>query len=366
MSEEKKNESKEKETEKKSGENKCAGFDCEFLKKHLDYIIGGVIIVALVVALVFIIINNNGNKGDSVEEKFTGKKVSEKITNEIEEKLGVAFSERFAPESEFVFNEVREESDLYKVYMTIDGNDFEVYLSKDYTKFIPQIIDLEELLNELEEENKVDVTEDNMKALGINENSKPRLDYFVMSFCPYGNPADENASKIRAVFGDSVDVVPHYIVNLTKDGGYTSLHGEQEAHQDIRELCVLENYGLDKFFEFTLASNEGLTSEDADKKWQTIAWNVGVDVNTIATCETTKGLEMAKSELEVTGNVKVKGQDGIGPVVASPTILVNGSKIGNSVSAIQKSLCESFGGGEKPAACDQDIEEAAAAAGSCN
>lgn len=367
MSEEKKHETNDKEAEKKSGGNKCSGMSCDFLKKHLDYVIGGVIILALVIALIFVIVGDD-KKDVGEAEEFTGKKVSKKVSREIEEKLEVAFSERFAPEAEVMFNEVREESDLYKVYMTIDGNEFEVYVSRDYTKFMPQIIDLGELLEELKEEGKVDLSAENMKTLGFDENSKPRLDYFVMSFCPFGNPADENASKIHAVFGDSVEVVPHYIVNLSgkAPNGYSSLHGPQEAHQDIRELCVLENYGKDKFFEFTLASNEKLTDKNADAEWQTVAWEVGADVNVVANCEQTKGLEIAKREIEITKNTKVKGQNGVGSVSGSPTMLVNGEKVSNSASAIQKALCDSFDESEKPAACDQDIEETAAATGSCN
>ncbi len=250
--------------------------------------------------------------------------------------------------------------------MTIDGNDFEVYLTKDYTKFLPQIIDLDELLEEIKDESKIDLSVENKKALGFEENSKPRLDYFVMSFCPFGNPADENAGKIHAVFGDSVEVVPHYIVNLDNKNGYNSLHGVQEAHQDIRELCVLENYGKDKFFEFTLASNEKLTSEDADTKWQSVAWETGVDVNTIANCEQSKGLEIAKKEMQVSNDTKVKGQNGVGSISGSPTMLVNGEKVGNSASVIQKALCDSFKEGERPSACEQDIESAEAGSGSCN
>lgn len=363
------NEEKKNETDKKSEENKCLGANCDFFKKNLDYIIGGIIIIALVVSLVFIIVKkeNNDVVGDDVaEEEITGKKVSKKVSEKIENKLTVAFDERFAPEAEVVFNEIREESKLYKIYMTIDGNDFEVYLTKDYNKFLPQVIDLDELLEEIEGESKIDLSVENKKALGFAENSKPRLDYFVMSFCPYGNPADENASKIHAVFGDSVEVVPHYIVNLDEKNGYNSLHGVQEAHQDIRELCVLENYGKDKFFEFTLTSNEKLTDKNADAEWQAVAWEVGVDVNIIANCEQSKGLEIAKREMEVSNNTKVKGQNGAGPISGSPTMLVNGEKVGNSASVIQEALCESFGEGERPVVCDQDIESAEAASGSCN
>lgn len=372
MSEEKKHEINDKKTdEKKSEGSKCSGMSCDFLKKHLDYVIGGAIILALVVALIFVIVKDDKEEvvdADIDKREITGKKVSKKASKKIEEKLEVAFSERFAPESEVVFDEVREESDLYKVYLTIDGNEFEVYVSKDYTKFMPQIVDLEELLEEIEEESKIDLSAENKKALGFDKDSKPRLDYFVMSFCPFGNPADENASKIHAAFGDSVEVVPHYIVNLSSKApnGYSSLHGPQEAHQDIRELCVLENYGKDKFFEFTLASNEKLTDKDADTKWQAVAWETGVDVNVIAGCEKDKGLEIAKREIEVTKNTKVKGQNGVSSISGSPTMLVDGEKVSNSASAIQKALCKSFEEGEKPAACDQDIEETAAATGSCN
>ncbi len=83
MSEDKKNEN---ETDKKSEENKCLGVSCDFFKKHLDYIIGGVIIIALVLTLIFVIVKkeNNDVVGDDVsKEEITGKKESKKVSEKV-------------------------------------------------------------------------------------------------------------------------------------------------------------------------------------------------------------------------------------------------------------------------------------------
>lgn len=305
---------------------------------------------------------------------FRGEEVSEKVIKKVGETLDLegAFIKSFVPQSEkVVLDEVREDDIWYNVYLTIDDQqEIEVHLTKDFVIFIPQSIDLEILYKDYEPiDPDIDLSVENKKALGVKDNSKPQLDYFVMSFCPYGNPADENASKIQAAFGDSVEVVPHYIVGLDEKApnGYNSLHGPQEAHQDIRELCVLKNYGKDKFFEFTLASNDKLTYENADSKWNDVARSVGVDVNVVAECEK-NGLEIAKQEIGISKNAKVQNMKSgeITSIVSSPTVMVNGEKVVSSASAIQKALCESFNEGEKPAACEQDIESAEAASGSCN
>ncbi|MCK4635522.1 MAG: hypothetical protein KAT32_01545 [Candidatus Moranbacteria bacterium] len=375
MSEEKKNKSSEEannESDKKDGFQ----MSLDFLKKNLGYVLGGVVIVALVIVLVFIVTKEDKEDGKS---EIKSKKVSERVSEKIKDKLEPAFKEKLAPEEDIVLGEVFDESGLYKVNMTVNAEETFIYVTKDFSKIIPEnyYINLKETLESMEdggkaekmEIEKVDLSVENKKALGIEDSSKPRLDYFVMSFCPYGNPADENASKIQAVFGDSVEVVPHYIVGLDEKApnGYNSLHGPQEAHQDIRELCVLKNYGKDKFFEFTLASNDKLTYKNADSKWNDVARSIGVDVNVVAECEK-NGLEIAKQEIGISKNAKVQNMKSgeITSIVSSPTVMINGEKVASSALAIQEALCESFTEGEKPAACEQDIESAEAASGSCN
>jgi hypothetical protein len=327
-----------------------------------NYIFIGILIILLGLTM-FYIMKNNKTESDY-------QAVAESVHQEISDNLQVIFDEKLAPGQGTEIKSIQENKYLYKVEITVAGNDFTVYLTKDQKTLIPQVIEMSELMGDIEKTSAdaSGLSEENKAVLGIAAGAKPQVDYFVMSFCPYGNPADENASKIAQLFGDSVNVVPHYILSMDPKApnGYNSMHGPQEAHQDIRELCVLNEYGQDAYFKFTLESNKTLTPKNADTDWEQVATNLGLDVNKITTCVQKDGLAMAKTQIDVTNNAKSKGRNGIAPIAASPTVLVNGETVPSSAAVIQKALCDSFSEGEKPAACDMNVEDAVAGDGSCN
>jgi len=212
---------------------------------------------------------------------------------------------------------------------------------------------------------------ENLKALGVTgELTKPRFDYFVMAFCPFGNPADEAAALVSNVLGDTVDIVPHYIMSASGDT-ISSLHGEQEGNQGVRELCALETLGFDKFFAFTLKSNTMCNSNDADTCWESAAEAALLteeDVSLLQTCYDTKRIEIATSEGNTIAQLKTERSGSLVSPTASPTFLVNGKTHAGSRSAeaIKNALCAEFEAGSRPAGCDEVIsEETSAPQGNC-
>ncbi|MCK5025436.1 MAG: DsbA family protein, partial [Nanoarchaeota archaeon] len=147
---------------------------------------------------------------------------------------------------------------------------------------------VDEEKREEQEELLSNYPDENLKVLGY-DSDKPRLDYFVMAFCPYGDPADEVASELYNLFGDKVEIVPHYIISVS-GGKIQSLHGEQEGNQGVRELCALEELGYEDFFKFTLEINKDHKNRtcgpsNADTCWESAAQRVGVDIEAISDCE---------------------------------------------------------------------------------
>lgn len=77
--------------------------------------------------------------------------------------------------------------------------------------------------------------------INAQESATPKLDLFVMSLCPYGNLALKNVKKIVDAFGSEIKFDVHYIT--TKQGNtFTSLHGDNEVKEDLRQLCVKNSY----------------------------------------------------------------------------------------------------------------------------
>lgn len=197
---------------------------------------------------------------------------------------------------------------------------------------------------------------------------KPELKFFVMSFCPYGNQMEDILRPVFDLIGSKVDIKPQYILdkvdNLddfckTRSGDiaqcsvyvqnkyfkdeaeckkaitanrencmneknyikstdgkyYSSLHGRQEANQDIREICAW-NLTDDKkmWWNFVDNVNKACTAQDADTCWEDQAKKAGFDTNKITECFNKDGIDLINKEIAETEKYKVSG---------SPTVLVN-------------------------------------------
>jgi len=198
---------------------------------------------------------------------------------------------------------------------------------------------------------------------------KSELKFFVMSFCLYGNQMEDILRPVFDLLGNKVNLVPHYIFdkidnidtycssrsgdinqcstyvqnkyfpdittckktiseNLAKckdekayikapsGAMYASLHGRQEATQNIREMCVWNIIGDNKkqWWDFVGAVNKGCTATNADSCWENQAKQVGLDTAAITDCFNKEGINLIEKELELTKKFNVSG---------SPTVLIN-------------------------------------------
>jgi len=213
--------------------------------------------------------------------------------------------------------------------------------------------------------------QERQEAMGITTgDNKPQIDFFVMSYCPYGNTADEIMGELYSLLGDTVEIKPHYIYYENYQGGgetycldegnlYCSMHGVVEANQNVREQCVMEAHGLQAWFDFTKAMNADCNSKNADDCYVAVAEKLGYNATDIASCEKEKAITFATEDAKL---MKLFGATG------SPAIYIEGAKYpgARSTAALQAAICNSFD--EQPEACDNIVvktEVAAAPAGAC-
>lgn len=277
----------------------------------------------------------------------------------------------------------------------------------------------------------------NSVVFAAEKSDKPDLSFYVMSFCPYGNQMEDVLRPVYDLLKDKANLTPHYIFdkisdiksycnsrsgdpsqcaiyvqnkyftteaeckktisqNLatcldekaylkTSDGSlYASLHGRQEANQNVREMCVW-NQATDKkvWWDFVGAVNKNCTDKDADTCWEQQAKSVGLDTNKITDCFNKDAVKLIEQEIALTTKYKVQG---------SPTVLINdvifppeeaytqdgkGSlKIGKKVATqdkyrtpnvVKEAICASFK--KAPKECNTVLNELSGAApgpGACN
>jgi len=262
-------------------------------------------------------------------------------------------------------------------------------------------------------------------AFEVQKSQKPELKFFVMSFCPYGNQMEDLLRPVFDLLKDKADITPHYIfdkienldtycksrsgdatqctayvenkyftnvadcqkaiakslsdckdenayIKSEKGVMYASLHGRQEANQDVREICAW-NQATDKtqWWNFVANVNKNCTAQNADTCWENQAKSAGYDTAKITECFNKEGIDLIEKEFALTTKFNVSG---------SPTVLVNdvafppetaytqdgkGSlKIGTKVATqdryrtpnvIKEAICASFQ--KSPSECKTEIPD---------
>ena len=228
--------------------------------------------------------------------------------------------------------------------------------------------------------------------------NKPQLDFYVMSFCPYGNQMETTLRPIFDLLGDKVEIKPRYIFEkiegnladycktnspdpsqcdtyVKNSGGqlknvadcqqqiaamvktcndeskylkignnlYSSLHGRIEANQDVREICAY-NLAEDKklWWDFVENVNNNCDQNNADTCWEEQAKKAGLDSTKITECFNKDAASLIDKEIADTTKYKIQGSptlmigDQAFPPEADPAATDQNLKIGDKVFSLSQ------------------------------
>jgi hypothetical protein len=320
-------------------------------KNLLNYVF-----VAIVAALLGILIYQSTgiNPDDSMPMDKVGDYAIDFIKNELA-----------SPEMEFIVGTTTEENGLYRVEFEVMGQKDSAYVTKNGKYLFFQPYDMKP-----------------PKPKEIPQAEKPKIDLFVMSYCPYGNQSENLIMPVVDLLGDKTDIELHYIIYnnyqtgypdycLDEENLYCSMHGVEEVKQNIRELCV-QKYQPDKFWSFIEEVNNQTTAEDIEEKWEGIASSVGIDTGKIKTCQADEALTLLEQEVNLT-NQKYPVQDPKNhqsqeemQINGSPTLVINGMVYDGerTSNGYKEAICSAFN--NPPAECNQELTDSgSAAAGMC-
>lgn len=188
----------------------------------------------------------------------------------------------------------------------------------------------------------------------FEKTAKPKLEMFVMSFCPYGLQAEQGLKPVAELLGDSAEIIPRYVVYGSSGyagkeatyciGDYCSMHGINELKEDIRQMCIYKNEP-DKFWAYVgyiFNSSNGVSSTNIEEKWKDAATAAGVDIAKVEACFA------SDSEALLAENKTYVDQYSVG---GSPTIILNGTDYsgGREPNSYKEAICSAFT--EVPEAC---------------
>lgn len=252
------------------------------------------------------------------------------------------------PGADFKITEFIKEGALYKLTVSVDGRSIIAYVSQDGKKFFPSAIDLGPAAD-----GKQAPAPGAQKE--IPKNDKPTVDLYVMSFCPYGNKAEDTLKPVYNLLKNKVNFNFRYIVN-TNGSEVQSLHGAKEVAQNQREACVLKNYGKDKWMSFVTYVNEKCGSDGSC--WEAGAKSLSINAAKVNACVSSQGLALMQQDEKDSKAANASG---------SPTMMINGVsssavyQYGNS-EAYKQVVCSGFA--NPPKECQTQLPDNSAAQGS--
>ena len=136
---------------------------------------------------------------------------------------------------------------------------------------------------------------------------KVKVEFYVMSQCPYGTQVENAIMSVLENMGDAIDFQLNYIASETSPGQFQSLHGDKEVVGDIVQLCAKSYYPKNyQYMKFVVCQNKD--ASNIDTNWQTCAQENGMDVSTLQKCMTSdEGKNLLRTSIQRAGVRKAQG-----------------------------------------------------------
>lgn len=286
--------------------------------------------VAVVAALagILLIIRSFTGKTDEFKNKIIPAAIK-KVVNDPTTKIEVA--------------NVKETSGVYEFQLKLAGQTYTSYITKDgkilFTSGI-KLADTEKKAAEAPAQKKLTCSD-------LQKADNAKLTAFVVSNCPYGLQMQrvfKNAMNEDPSLADKLDIK---YIGAIENGKITSMHGDEEAKENLRQICIREEQ-KDLYWPYLSCYMQ------AGKTDECLA-NVGVDQTMMNACteDPKRGLAFAQKDFDLANKFKVSG---------SPTLLLNNKQIvsefdfgGRVANSVKQLVC--CGSKNQPESCSTEISK---------
>ncbi len=225
-----------------------------------------------------------------------------------------------------------ESNGLYEVTTRYQDRDIAVYASRDCMLLFPQYVDITEPVE----------TPTPTPTPTIIKTEIPTVDLYVMAFCPYGVQAENAMKPVVDLLGGTAEITVRFISSVQGDtiSSVQSLHGIEEAKEDARQVCIMEQYPQN-YWAYLMKINSNCyplyrNSTEMEACWKDAATKLGMDTGTIETCAYgAQGLGLLAADESLTDQYGVTG---------SPTLIINGARYqgARTSDGFKQAICNAF------------------------
>lgn len=239
------------------------------------------IAATLVFAIVALVLLFFAFRGGGVSESLIGEKAVSFINTQL-----------LQGEGNVTLDSVAIKSGLYEVTVVYNGQKVPAYFTKDGVNYVGTM--LVPIIAIASEETTTTTT----PAAEIPKSDKPKVELFVMTYCPYGTQAEKGILPAIAALGNSVDFKIRFV--------HYFMHGDKEEQETYLQTCLRETVGDKPFKDYLTCFLEDSNSTRCMKKF---GLNVDACVNS------GKGKEYYAADSALSNGYGVQG---------SPTLIING------------------------------------------
>jgi len=181
---------------------------------------------------------------------------------------------------------------------------------------------------------------DAARSPGQTVSRKVKVEFFVMSQCPYGVQVEQGIGPVMDKMGGDVDLTIDFIGEKA-EGKLASMHGDSEVNGDKVQLCAMKHFPA-RALAFINCMNTNPGSIPGN--WEGCAKEIGLDAARMRTCyEGPEGAKLLEASFDKALARKASG---------SPTIFMNGEPYygARSEMSFTRAVCAAFPE-DRPALC---------------
>jgi hypothetical protein len=252
---------------------------------------------------------------------------------------------------------ITEKNGVYSMYIHVNNDTGQVYVSKDGQVMFLGAVDLTKAPAAKNETQSQTPSQTTTTPTEVTKSAKPVVQLFVMSHCPYGTQMEKGMIPVVQLLGSKIDFSVKFV--------YYSMHGKTEVDEELNQYCIEKDFNSKYLSYLSCFLEDGNTSRCITK--------VGIDTTKLHTC-----IAAADTQFNVTGlyndqstwisgqfpqfNVYQAENTKYG-VQGSPTLVINDVQIdsGRDSASILKLICSSFT--TPPAECNTNMSSTAPSPG---
>ncbi len=300
--------------------------------------------------------NTPGEQGNqTVTNTSTGENVvvPQNVQSDLATIVKDIFFLQYGQDLEVEYDHAVDKGSFIEVIYKVEGNAVPVYISPDY-EYVYSVLQAPqkrtEALDQLNAARKQ--LEDRLKPPEVKTKSdKPKVELFVMSYCPYGLQAEKALLPVVDLLGDKVDFNIKFV-------NYAMHPNSGEVEENTVQYCIQKEQ-KDKYWDYLKCFVDKGDQE-------TCLDQAGIDKDKLNTCYNSTFEKYGLQEILDDQSKWLSGRFPAYPiddseckeygVQGSPTLVINGevvNNVGRNPEAFKEVICSAFQ--NQPEECNEQL-----------